>query len=437
MSGLATPGAQRPLTLSFVDDALERHYQLDAGRESLNGFRIITIASGVVWSVAALLLPMTTNLPPALASAVPLSMAAAGFGIALLAPWAKTLDRQHALIMILTSANGIVILALALASGLLPGYGVAATVLLFAYGFVSRTRFIYAAGRTAVVAVGFAVAVALYTGTYNMALDVLLFAAAAVGTLLGLRIFERNRRGLYSQEMLIREQSEQLQVESEKSERLLLNILPQPIAARLKDGEETIADEYQVVSVLFADIVGFTPLSARLEARDVVSLLSGLFSAFDDLVADRGLEKIKTIGDAYMAVGGLADSDTDHAVTIVGLGVAMLDEAARHEALGKPLQMRIGVHTGPVVGGVIGTRKLAFDLWGDTVNVASRLEGLSPPNRILVSEATWELVRGHFQCELMTDRELRGHSTMRTYSIVGPPRPGQLDTGPILAARED
>ncbi len=420
MSGLATRGAQRPLTLSFVDADLERHYQLDAGRESLNGFRIITIASGVVWSVAAFLLPMTTNLPPALASAVPLSMAAAGFGIALLAPWAKTLDRQHALIMVLTSANGIVILALALASGLLPGYGVAATVLLFAYGFVSRTRFIYAAGRTAVVAVGFAVAVALYTGTYNMALDVLLFAAAAVGTLLGLRIFERNRRGLYSQEMLIREQSDQLQVESEKSERLLLNILPQPIAARLKDGEDTIADEYQMVSVLFADIVGFTPLSARLEARDVVSLLSGLFSAFDDLVADRGLEKIKTIGDAYMAVGGLADSDTDHAVTIVGLGVAMLDEAARHETLGKPLQMRIGVHTGPVVGGVIGTRKLAFDLWGDTVNVASRLEGLSPPGRILVSEATWALVRGHFQCELMTDRELRGHSTMRTYSIVGP-----------------
>ena len=121
-----------------------------------------------------------------------------------------------------------------------------------------------------------------------------------------------------------------------------------------------------------------------------------------------------------MAVGGLADSDTDHAVSIVGLGVAMLEEAARHEALGKPLQLRIGVHTGPVVGGVIGTRKLAFDMWGDTVNVASRLEGLSPPGRILVSEATWQLVRGHFQCEVMADSELRGHSTMRTYSIVGP-----------------
>ena len=94
------------------------------------------------------------------------------------------------------------------------------------------------------------------------------------------------------------------------------------------------------------------------------------------------------------------------------------------------------MHTGPVVGGVIGTRKLAFDLWGDTVNVASRLEGLSPPGRVLVSEATWKLVRGHFQCEAMTDRELRGHSTMPTYSIIGPARSDQLDAGPILAARD-
>lgn len=419
MSGLATRGAQRPLTLSFVDDELEKRYQVDAGRESLAGFRIVTIASGVIWTATAVLLSTATSMPLAFASAVPLAVAGVSFAVALLAPWARTLDRQHALVVVLTSANGIVILALALISGLLPGYGVAATLLLFAYGFVSRTRFIYAAGRTAVVAIGFAVAVALYVGPYNMTLDVLLFVAAAVGTLLGLRILERNRRGLYVQELLIREQSEQLQVESAKSERLILNILPQPIAGRLKNGEETIADEYTQVSVLFADIVGFTPLSARLQAREVVSLLSGLFSAFDDLVAERGLEKIKTIGDSYMAVGGLTDPGDDHAVSVVGLGLAMLAEAARHQALGKPLQLRIGVHTGPVVGGVIGTRKLAFDLWGDTVNIASRLEGLSPPGRILVSEATWELVRDHFQCEAMVDSELRGHSTMRTYSIVG------------------
>ena len=420
MSGLETRGAQRPLTLSFVDDELEQQYQLAAGRESYNGFRIIAVASGVVWAVAAAVLPVATGLEPGFAIAVALGMSAISFAIAAVAPWAKTLDRQHALAMLLTTANGIVILTLALIGGVLPGYAVAATTLLFAWAFVARTRFIYAAARTAVIGVAFVVAVELYVGPYNMALDLLLFAAAAVGTMLALRILERSRRLLFFQELVIRDQSELLQDEIAKSERLILNILPQSIATRLRNGEETIADEYGLVSVLFADIVGFTPLASRLSAREVVALLSGLFSAFDELVADRGLEKIKTIGDSYMAVGGLTDQHADHAADIVSLALAMHQEATRHEALGEPVRLRIGVHSGPAVGGVIGTRKLAFDLWGDTVNVASRIEGLCEPGHVLVSEATWQLVRGKFECEAKADRELRGHAPMRTYSILGP-----------------
>jgi class 3 adenylate cyclase len=417
---LETRGAQQPLTLGFVDPELERQYQLDAGRESLNGLRTIAIASGVVWALATVLLPATTNLDDAFAIAVGLAMSAAGFAVAAISGWANTLDRQHALAMILTSANGIVILTLALVGGVLPGYGVAATTLLFAWGFVARTRFLYAALRTSVIAVGFVVAVELYTGPYNLALDVLLFGAAAVGTLLALRILESNRRRLYFQDLVIHEQTQQLQEESAKSERLILNILPASIAARLRNGEESIADEYPLVSVLFADIVGFTPVAARLEPRELVEMLSGLFSAFDDLVTDLGLEKIKTIGDSYMAVGGLTGEATDQAVNAVRLGLAMIEEADRRPFLDQPLRLRIGIHSGPVVGGVIGTRKLAFDLWGDTVNVASRLEGLSKPSRILVSEATWKLVNHRFQCEAQAESELRGHSTMRTYSILGP-----------------
>jgi class 3 adenylate cyclase len=420
MSGLAARGDQHSLTLGFIDPKLEKQYQLAAGRESINGFRTIALASGVVWLVAALLLPTSTNLEPAFGIAVPLAMAATGFGVALLAPWAQTLDRQHALVMVLTSANGIVILALALISGLLPGYGVAATMLLFAWGFVSRTRFIYAALRTTVIAVGFIIAVELYTGPYNMALDVFFFAAGAVGTLLALRILERNRRRLFFQDLVIHEQTQQLQEESAKSERLILNILPASIAERLRNGEVSIADEYPLVSVLFADIVGFTPLAARLKPRELVDMLSGLFSAFDDLVAERGLEKIKTIGDSYMAVGGLTGDAREQAVNTVSLGLAMIEEANKRPFLGQPVQFRIGVHSGPIVGGVIGTRKLAFDLWGDTVNIASRLEGVSKPGRVLVSEATWMLVRDEFHCEAESDSMLRGHSTMRTYSIIGP-----------------
>ena len=416
-----TRGAQRPLTLSFVDGQLEKQYQLDAGRESFNGFRAIALASGVVWAVAALLLPAATNLEAGLGIAVALAMSAISFVIAAFARWAGTLDRQHALAMLLTSANGIVILTLALIGGVLPGYGVAATLVLFAWGFVARTRFVYAAARTAVICVAFVVAVTVYAGPYNMALDVLLLAAAAVGTLLASRLLENTRRRLYFQELVIRQQSEQLLIESTKSERLILNILPQSIATRLRNGEETIADEYRLVSVIFADIVGFTPLSARLDAREVVSLLSGLFSAFDELVNDLGLEKIKTIGDSYMAVGGLSNDGPTDAVSIVNLGLAMQQEVARHEPMGEPLRLRIGIHSGPAVGGVIGTRKLAFDLWGDTVNVASRIERLCEPGQILISEATWKLVGGRFECVAAGDSELRGHSPIRTYSIVGSP----------------
>ena len=417
MSGLATRGAQHSLTLSFVDTDLERQYQLHAGRESLNGLRTIAGASGVVWALATVLLPTVTNLDDGFAVAVGVAMSAAGFLVVAISGWANTLDRQHLLAALLTSANGIVILTLALIGGVLPGYGVAATMLLFAWGFVARTRFIYAALRTTVVAVGFIVAVELYRGPYDMALDVLFFAAAAVGTLLALRILESNRRRLYFQDLVIHEQTELLQEESAKSEQLILNILPASIAERLRGGEQSIADEYPLVTVLFADIVGFTPLAADLEPRELVEMLSGLFSAFDDLVADLGLEKIKTIGDSYMAVGGLTGDARDQAVKAVSLGLAMIEESNRRPFLGHPVQFRIGVHSGPVVGGVIGSRKLAFDLWGDTVNVASRLEGLGKPGGVLVSEATWALVKDQFECDAQADSELRGHARMHTYSV--------------------
>ena len=408
------------MTLSFVDYQLERQYQLAAGKESLGGFRAIALASGIFWAPAAFLLPTVTDLEPAFAISVGLAMSALGFMTALAAPWAQTLDRQHASATLLTCANGIVIVTLALTGGALPGYGFSALVVLFTWGFVSRTRFIYALVRTAVLAGVFLAAVAIYPGPANLILDVLLLTASAIGTLIALRILERNRRRLFFQELLILEQSRQLQDEMAKSERLILNILPESVAIRLRNGEESIADDYQLVTVLFADIVGFTPLAARLDAREVITLLSELFSAFDELVAERGLEKIKTIGDSYMAVGGLTEHRADHAVSVVDLGLQMLVEATRHDVGGQPLQLRIGVHSGPVVGGVIGRRKLAFDLWGDTVNVASRLEGLGTPGRVHVSDATWKLIRHEFEAEALGDRELRGHASMLTYSITGP-----------------
>ena len=316
-------GATHPLTLRFVDDDLERRYQLQAGAESRNGFLLISIASVVIWAIAAVVLPFATHLGPELAIPIGLGMSGLSLIVALLGRWATTLDRQHFLATLLTTANGTLIIALATIGGALPGYAVAAVSMIFAWGFVSRTRFIYAALRTAVIAVAFGVAVAIYPGPANLVLDVVLFTAGAVGVLLALRLVERVRRRLFVQELVIREQADQLAIEMQKSETLIQNVLPAPIATRLLGGEQTIAVDYPAVTVLFGDIVGFTPMSAKLGAGEVIDLLGHLFVDFDRLAADHGVQKIKTIGYAYMAVGGITSGDAGdegHALAVVRLG---------------------------------------------------------------------------------------------------------------------
>ena len=188
--------------------------------------------------------------------------------------------------------------------------------------------------------------------------------------------------------------------ERERSERLLLNVLPAAIADRLKASSDSIADHSTEVTVLFADIVGFTALSAKKSPLDLVRLLDLIFSEFDALAEKHGLEKIKTIGDAYMAAAGLPTPCTDHAIAATNMAQDMLASVARIAAqTGEPLTLRIGLNSGPVVAGVIGRKKFIYDLWGDTVNTASRLEAASEVNRLNISAHTHELVRNHFVCE--------------------------------------
>jgi class 3 adenylate cyclase len=170
--------------------------------------------------------------------------------------------------------------------------------------------------------------------------------------------------------------------------------------------------------VIFADIVGFTPMASSMAAAEVIRILSGLFSVFDDLVVARGLEKVKTIGDSYMAVGGLPEPIEDHAIRVVDLAMAMLD-SARAAAHLPGLALRIGVHSGPVAGGVIGTQKFAYDVWGNTVNVAARLEQAGVPGRVHVSQDTMELTRDRFSYEARGATTLRGVGVMQTFLVVG------------------
>ncbi len=212
----------------------------------------------------------------------------------------------------------------------------------------------------------------------------------------------------------------QLRDEKEHSEALLLNILPQTIMARLRAGESAIADHFAAVTILFCDIVDFTPLAGRVAPAELIEMLNRLFTGFDQLAVERGLEKIKTIGDAYMVAGGLPEPRAEHAIAVADMGLRMLDvvhETA--EALGRPLSVRIGIHSGPVVAGIIGRNKFIYDVWGDTVNTASRMETYGAPGRVHVSDATQQLIEGAFRCEARDALDIRGKGVMQTFFVTG------------------
>jgi len=212
-----------------------------------------------------------------------------------------------------------------------------------------------------------------------------------------------------------------LERERARSERLLLSILPPAIAERLKDEPGTIAEGFAVASVMFADLAGFTAYSRTADPRGLVELLDAVFSEFDRLAAEHGVEKIKTIGDAYMAVAGLPVPRPDHAAAAARMALGMHDAfAALARERGLPLALRIGIHSGPVVAGVIGRQKFSYDLWGDTVNLASRMESHGEPGRIHVSAATRELLGEAFRFEERGEVAVKGSGTMRTFFLLGP-----------------
>jgi guanylate cyclase len=212
----------------------------------------------------------------------------------------------------------------------------------------------------------------------------------------------------------------QLVHEQDRSERLLLSILPKPVAERLKTGPSSTAEAHPAVTVLFVDIVDFTRLSTGLSPEALVAWLNDLFSAFDALCERHGLEKIKTIGDAYMAVAGVPAPRSDHAVAAAELALAIQQEVARRRAPdGTELHVRIGMHSGPVVAGVIGTSKFIYDLWGDTVNIASRMESHGVPDAIQVTEATHDLLRDRYTFSRSRLVEVKGKGPMATCLLLG------------------
>ncbi len=221
-------------------------------------------------------------------------------------------------------------------------------------------------------------------------------------------------------EDLVTQRTKELTAEKLTSERLLLNVLPGPIADRLKTGESLIVDRFESVSVLFADIVGFTAMSSRTSPEELVTMLNELFSSFDRLAEKHGLEKIKTIGDAYMVVAGIPQPIANHAIALAHMAIDMHEAISAYATkAGSDLSIRIGIHSGSVVAGVIGEKKFIYDLWGDTVNTASRMESTGVPGRIHVSEATYTLIKDEFEVEQRTPIEVKGKGLMTTYLLTG------------------
>ncbi|HEY9397818.1 MAG TPA: adenylate/guanylate cyclase domain-containing protein [Burkholderiales bacterium] len=211
-----------------------------------------------------------------------------------------------------------------------------------------------------------------------------------------------------------------LKIEQERSERLLLNILPGPIAERLKQQDGTIADGFADVTVMFADIVNFTTIAEGMSPNQIFTMLNKVFSSFDALADKHGLEKIKTIGDAYMVAGGLNDGDIDYSEAIAQMAIDMHAVLAQEPLLNdQRLELRVGIGTGPVVAGVVGKKKFIYDLWGDTVNIASRITGEGAPGNIHVDATTYRRIRSRFEFDAPRTVYLKGKGDTAVYRLIG------------------
>ena len=209
-----------------------------------------------------------------------------------------------------------------------------------------------------------------------------------------------------------------LDKERQRSESLLLNIMPQSIATRLKNGETGIADDYDNVSVLFSDLVGFTPVAAKLSAQEAFNLLSEIFNYFDSIIERHGVEKIRTVGDGYYVASGVPQSRPDHAQALAAVALEMMNfRSCSTSPLVQQMELRIGINSGPLIAGVIGSTKYQFDMWGDTVNTASRMELHGLPGEIQISAASYELIKDEFECEPRGTLQIKGKDDMQTWFV--------------------
>jgi class 3 adenylate cyclase len=414
------------ITGAFNDRELEREFQAEHFDLDVKRFTRFSIALSSAGFLAfglhdAYVLPSVRAEAWAIRYGIFAPVGAAVFAFTLAPAYARF--HQLAMLAFGMSLNAVVmwIGAIAPPEGffIYNGYG----VLFVTLGpFIARMNVVTQAAYT-LLSIGLFVALARFVSHPEMA--VAASTAATLGTLgcigaLLARQLEMQSRQMFLQSKTIRKQLAEIDLERAKSEALLLNILPASIAARLKTDGGAIADAFADVTVLFADIVGFTQLAERLTPVEVVRRLSELFSAFDDLAEQLGVEKIKTIGDAYMATSGLSQGGGQGAHAMAEMALGMLNRVDEFSGrYSDPLSIRVGLNSGPVVAGVIGKKKFIYDVWGDAVNTASRMESHGTAGRVHVSDETRQRLEGEYLFEARGAIEVKGKGRMNTYYLMG------------------
>lgn len=423
---LPTPAGR----LAFPKE-LEEPFRDAYTRESLRTVRVGALLAAALYAAFGLLDPLTV---PHIARAAWLMQ----YGVVcpvLLLSWAATfipyfLQRLPRLLWpgialnVLVAGGGIIVLS-ALTDGsdisaLAYSGGVLVLVVMFSYT-AARAPFLWAAGMNLVLFCGYLVSALAFQRVLDSPLGTVVFLSNT-SILVGINFI--GLFACYGLEYYARldfMQRRTILKEQETSERLLLNILPREVADTLKKRGNPIARDYSEATLLFSDICGFTPLSSSMPPLKLLDLLNEVFSAFDEIVYRHGGEKIKTIGDCYMVTVGVPTPTTYHARIAARIALEMQDylEQRANQGNGKPLRMRTGLHSGPVVAGVIGHRKFIYDLWGDTVNIASRMESHSLPGRIQITRATFERIKDAFDCEYRGTVNVKGKGEMETWFVNG------------------
>src|SRR5215211_5273305 len=294
-------------------------------------------------------------------------------------------------------------------------------ILISMWGYsLSRLRFWHAVLANLVIMIGYEIAsigvkqlLSSETGIVIFTMHNFFFLGANVIGMFASYYLERYTRRDFLQKYTI-------QAQRDRADKLLYNVLPERIAERLKESDETIAEEFSSASVLFADIVNFTPISARFGPREVVDMLNELFSHFDELVDKYGVEKIQVAGDGYMVAAGVPTPRPDHATVLAQLALDMLDYVKREEFLGgrHPIEIRIGLNSGSLIAGVIGRKKYFYALWGDMVNTASRMESHGESGKIQITRETYELVRDEFECEYIGEITVKGKGKLEAWHLL-------------------